>query len=81
MDARVRATQERLLECCRKARPRLTDLPGRMPGKSVRRGVVFYWVLLFWTSKREVPRAPQAHETLLLSCHTKSEKEAPHAPP
>ena len=33
---------------------------------SAKRGVVFSWVLLFWTSKREVPRAPQAHETHLI---------------
>src|SRR6185312_4175423 len=33
MDAGVEATQERLPEPARKARPRLADLPGRMPGK------------------------------------------------
>jgi hypothetical protein len=30
---------------------------------SAKRGVVFSWLLLFWTSKREVTRAPQAHES------------------
>ena len=29
-------------------------------------GVVFSWLLLFWTSKREVTRAPQAHESSCL---------------
>ncbi len=33
---------------------------------SAKRGVVFSWLLLFWTSKREVTRAPKAHETLLI---------------
>jgi hypothetical protein len=33
MDAGVRTTQEQLSESGRKARPRLTDLPGTMPGK------------------------------------------------
>ncbi len=46
----------------RKARPRLTDLPGRSPA-SAKRGVVFSWVLLFWTSKREVPRPPKGDES------------------
>jgi len=46
----------------RKARPRLTDLPGRSPA-SAKRGVVFSWVLLFWTSKREVPRPPKEDES------------------
>jgi len=30
---------------------------------SAKRGVVFSWVLLFWTSKREVPRPPVADES------------------
>jgi hypothetical protein len=46
----------------RKARPRLTDLPDRSPA-SAKRGVVFSWVLLFWTSKREVPRPPKEDES------------------
>jgi hypothetical protein len=47
---------------CRKARPRLTDLPGRSPA-SAKRGVVFSWLLLFWTSKREVTRPPKEGES------------------
>ena len=35
-DAGVRATQEPLPECCRKARPRLADLPGRSPASAKR---------------------------------------------
>src|SRR6185312_388456 len=30
---------------------------------SAKRGVVFSWVLLFWTSKREVPRPPKEDES------------------
>ncbi|HEV2680544.1 MAG TPA: hypothetical protein VGV14_08590, partial [Rhodanobacter sp.] len=30
-------------------------------------GVVFSWVLLFWTSKREVPRPPQEGESSFAS--------------
>ncbi|CAM0999849.1 hypothetical protein EJMOOK_14395 [Rhodanobacter sp. Root179] len=47
----------------RKARPRLTDLPDRSPA-SAKRGVVFSWLLLFWTSKREVTRPPKEDESL-----------------
>jgi hypothetical protein len=53
------------LICCRKARPRLTNLPGRRPGKR-QAECRFLLVVLFWTSKREVPCAPQAHEMLLI---------------
>jgi len=44
---------------------------------SAKRGVVFSWVLLFWTSKREVPRAPQEGESSLLV----SQKKPPHERP
>jgi hypothetical protein len=45
------------LKCARRTRAAL-------PGAPVR-GVVFSWLLLFWTSKREVTRPPQEDETLL----------------
>ena len=45
-------------EPARKARPRLTDFPSMDGRKASPRGVVFSWLLLFWTSKREVARAP-----------------------
>ncbi len=40
------------------ARPRLTHFPSMEGRKASPRGVVFSWLLLFWTSKREVVRAP-----------------------
>ena len=39
------------------------DLAGRDACKARKRGVVFSWVLVFWTSKREVPRPPQEDES------------------
>jgi len=45
-------------ESGRKARPRLTDFPSMDGRKASPRGVVFSWLLLFWTSKREVARPP-----------------------
>ena len=47
----------------RETRPSLTDLPPMEWAASAKRGVVFSWLLLFWTSKREVTRAPEAHES------------------
>jgi len=56
---------------------RYTEVPSKSPApahglsahgwaESAKRGVVFSW-LLFWTSKREVTRAPQAHESFCFS--------------
>ena len=50
MDARVEATPGAVARC----------------PASAKRGVVFSWLLLFWTSKREVTRASQAHESSCL---------------
>jgi hypothetical protein len=36
---------------------------------SAKRGVVFSWVLLFWTSKREVPRPPKEGESSCSECN------------
>ncbi len=46
-----------------KPRNPAADLAGRDARKARKRGVVFSWVLLFWTSKREVPRPPQEGES------------------
>ena len=40
-------------------------LAGQGCPASAKWGVVFSWLLLFWTSKREVTRPPQEDETLL----------------
>ena len=40
-----------------------------MPGKRQAR-CRFLWLLLFWTSKREVTRAPKVHESPLLAMRT-----------
>ena len=45
-------------ESGRKARPRLTDFPSMDGRKAPPRGVVSSWLLLLWTSKGEVTRAP-----------------------
>src|SRR6185503_5094324 len=45
-------------EPARKARPRLTDFPCMDARKAPPRGVVSSWLLLLWTSKGEVTRAP-----------------------
>jgi hypothetical protein len=39
------------------------ELAGHACPASAKWGVVFSWVLLFWTSKREVPRPPKADES------------------
>ena len=46
MDVRGRATQEQLPKSCRKARLRLTDLPGRSPASAKRGGLLFTPVIL-----------------------------------
>jgi hypothetical protein len=53
-------------ESCRKARPRLTDLPGRSPA-SAKRGGLLFWLLFSWPHKRKVTRAPLAHESSALN--------------
>jgi hypothetical protein len=47
---------------CRKARPRLTDLPDRSPA-SAKRGGLSLWLLSLWPRKEKVTRAPTAHES------------------
>jgi hypothetical protein len=39
------------------------DFAGKDARKARKRGVVFSWLLLFWTSKREVTRPPQEGES------------------
>ncbi len=50
-------------EPARKARPRLTDLPGRKPGKR-QAGWPSLWLLSLWPRKEKVTRAPTAIESL-----------------
>ena len=59
----------------RKARPRLTDLPGRMPGKRQAGWPFSLVIFLFgylslWPRKEKVTRAPKAHES---SCFHESQ--------
>src|SRR6185312_12077690 len=48
--------------CCRKARPRLTDLPDRSPA-SAKRGGLSLWLLFLWPLKEKVTRLPKADES------------------
>ena len=43
------------------------DLAGMNARKARKRGVVFSWLLLFWTSKREVTRPPKEDESSALA--------------
>jgi hypothetical protein len=61
-------------EPARKARPRLTDFPPREGRKATPRGVVFSWLLLFWTSKREVARAAAAARNRSETCRSAKAK-------
>jgi len=49
-------------EPCRKARPRLTNLPGRSPA-SAKRGGLSLWLLSLWPHKEKVTRTPQESES------------------
>src|SRR6185437_10387605 len=64
--ARMDASQFFAGTCtCRRKTPEPARAPGRQDAWRARhRGVVSSWLLLLWTSKGEVTRAPQAHETL-----------------
>ncbi len=66
-------------ESARKARPRLTHLPGMDARQAPPRGVVFSWLLLFWTSKREVARAPTGarNRSETHACATEKTNPAP----
>ncbi len=72
MDAGVEATQEQLPEPARKARPRLTDLPGRSPASAKRGAPLFGY---FLSGKREkVTRPPKEDESSCSSSvHTSAE--------
>ena len=48
---------------------------------SAKRGVDFSWLLLFWTSKREVTRAPQEHESSALNQQNRARAGAAKAAP
>jgi len=63
----------------RKARPRLTDFTPMDGRKAPPRGVVFSWLLLFWTSKREVARAATAVRNRFEAC-AGAEARAPLTP-
>jgi len=65
-------------ESGRKARPRLTDSQGRKPGER-HRGVSFSsWLLLLWTSKGEVARAPAGARNCFV---TRGRRTKPLCPP
>jgi hypothetical protein len=63
MDAGVEATQERLPDVLSKSPATAHGLAAQGWAASAKWGVVFSWILLFWTSKREVPRVAQRHES------------------
>ena len=67
-------------ESGRKARPRLTDFSPTDGRKASPRGVVFSWLLLFWTSKREVARPPTGGRNRLVTCDNTNVKQEPLSP-
>jgi len=49
--------------CCRKARPRLADFPGRKPGKRGSGVAFLFGYLSLWPRKEKVTRLPKADES------------------
>jgi len=62
---------------CRQTPQPTRGLAGQEARQARKRGVVFSWLLLFWTSKREVTRPPQEDESFLLRMQKQQARASP----